>query len=84
MRGRRGRADRTFVVELSVEQLGLLVDVLTDFVRLAEQEAAMFTNDDDWNVDYQLIRSRKVIDIRHELHMANAKEVPVGNSDEEQ
>ena len=84
MRGRRGRADRTFVVELSVEQLGLLVDVLTDFVRLAEQDATNYAAENDWFVDYQLIRSRKIIDIRHVLHMADPKEVEVGNSDEEQ
>ncbi len=85
MRGRRGRADRTFVVELTVVDLGLVIDVLTDFVHEAEHAADMYAEaDNDWTIDYQLIRASNVVAIRQKLFMADPKEVSVGNSDEEQ
>lgn len=86
MRGRRGRADRTFVAELTVVELGLVIDVLTDFVRDAEQNAEMYANveQDDWTIDYQLVRATNIIAIRQKLFMAEPKEVSVASTNEEQ
>lgn len=85
VRGRRGRVDRLFVAELTVDELGLLVDVLADVISAAEQNAELFGYEDDWNTDYQLARSRKLVFIRLQLQLANPKrEVDGGFSDEEQ
>ena len=84
MRGRRGNDDRMFVVELSVRQLGLLVDVLGDFIRETEHNSELFDAVNDWTIDYELAKSRELLTVRHMLYMADPKrEVVDASSDEE-
>ena len=84
MRGRRGNDDRMFVVELSVRQLGLLVDVLGDFIRETEHNSELFDAVNDWTIDYELAKSRELLTVRHLLYMADPKkEVVDAGSDEE-
>lgn len=84
MRGRRGNDDRMFVVELSVRQLGLLVDVLGDFIRETEHNSELFDAVNDWTIDYELAKSRELLTVRHMLYMADPKkEVVDACSDEE-
>jgi hypothetical protein len=75
IRGRRGNDDRVFVCELSVRQLGLLVDVLGDHIRETEHNSVLFDADNDWTIDYELAKSRELLTVRHMLYMADPKEV---------
>jgi len=83
MNGRRSGTDRMFVVELSVRQLGLLVDVLGDFIRETEHNSELFDAVNDWTIDYELAKSRELLTVRHMLYMADPKEVVDASSDKE-